>query len=228
MAVNIGKRWPLRRGLERAAFTAGHGLAPIANPEFSTIFLTRARGRPILWEGDNGPGGFSSGAFSHRRPPALAPKEVGMLVSRFKRCHGFTLIELLVVIAIIGVLISLLLPAVQKVREAAGRMACGNNLKQIGLAIHHYHDAYQVIVPSRLDKQGGVAWTVLILPFIEQDNFYKRWDPSRWYYDQGQTVTEGDEIRQTQVKLYYCPTRRQPPHNSIIGDKPDVGWSGSK
>src|SRR5262245_2831840 len=153
---------------------------------------------------------------------------MGMRVPPFKRRGGFTLIELLVVIAIIGVLISLLLPAVQKVRESANRASCGNNLKQIGLAIHNFHDTYAAIPPSRLDKDGGITWAVLILPFIEQDNFYQRWDISRWYYGQGANDAEGDEIRQTQVKLYYCPARRSPPLNSIVGDKPDLPWGGSK
>jgi hypothetical protein len=125
-------------------------------------------------------------------------------------------------------LISLLLPAVQKVREAAARASCGNNLKQIGIAIHSYHDTNADLPPSRLDKAGGVTWAVLILPYIEQGNFYQRWDLTRWYYDQGASVPEGDEIRKTQVKLYYCPSRRQPPHTSIIGDDPDYSWGGSK
>ncbi|HEV3203306.1 MAG TPA: DUF1559 domain-containing protein [Gemmataceae bacterium] len=137
---------------------------------------------------------------------------------------GFTLIELLVVIAIIGVLISLLLPGVQKVREAANRAACGNNLKQIGLGIHNYHDVYQALPPSRLDKDGGVAWTVLLLPFIEEDNFYKQWDLHRWYYDQ----PGGDSLRQTQVKLFYCPSRRSPPMNSIAGDQPDFPFESRR
>jgi prepilin-type processing-associated H-X9-DG protein len=109
----------------------------------------------------------------------------------------------LVVIAIIAVLIALLLPAVQKVREAANRAKCANNLKQMGIAVHNFHDTYGFLPPARL-RDIYVTWAVHILPYIEQANFYQQWDIGLEYYSQAPGITE------IQVPLYYCPSRRGP------------------
>ena len=143
-----------------------------------------------------------------------------------RRAAGFTLVELLVVIAIIAVLIALLLPAVQKVREAANRTRCANNLKQLGVAIHNYHDVESLLPPARLNYNGGVSWAVLVLPYIEQDNFYKRWNLPELFY------VHPVDVRQTRVPLYFCPSRRassvkfRPPTRSSARAR-KTGWAAA-
>ncbi|MEW4562713.1 DUF1559 domain-containing protein [Bremerella sp. JC770] len=132
---------------------------------------------------------------------------------------GFTLVELLVVIAIIGVLIALLLPAVQQAREAARRMQCRNNLKQVGLAIHNYHDTYQKL-PS-FHNYGLWGWASSILPFLEQDNLRETAGMNSYTFGEavnGTAGTEAQDALATILPSLRCPSSTAPEtftHDSV-------------
>jgi prepilin-type N-terminal cleavage/methylation domain-containing protein/prepilin-type processing-associated H-X9-DG protein len=133
-----------------------------------------------------------------------------MMTSRARnRSAAFTLIELLVVIAIIAVLIGLLLPAVQKVRAAAARIQCSNNLKQIGLACHNYHDANQAF-PTQTNSVG--RWVVQLSPFLEQDPFYQQWLATLTTSNPRAAQRQGgpSSLQATVIKALICPADALP------------------
>lgn len=157
-------------------------------------------------------------------------------LSKVGRCRtGFTLVELLVVIAIIGILVALLLPAVQAAREAARRMSCGNNLKQIGLALHNYHDTYKAFPTIRGGQlesgtppwnsypgcpgwfqSAGWSWRALILPYMEQTplhdaiNFERVMDTT-CYPHPSPHFKSGVNPNRTRLAAYECPSEAWPP-----------------
>ncbi|HBJ38010.1 MAG TPA: prepilin-type cleavage/methylation domain-containing protein [Planctomycetaceae bacterium] len=146
--------------------------------------------------------------------------------------RGFTLVELLVVIAIIGVMVGLLLPAVQAAREAARRMSCSNNLKQIALGLHNYHDTHRVFPPGYLDSdpnyaavsQGllqnvnGLAWSALMLPFIEQAPLYDQLGAETqqyaFHWERVAGGTAAVPTARVAINTYNCPSDTLGPLNS--------------
>jgi len=156
------------------------------------------------------------------------------------RARGFTLIELLVVIAIIAILIALLLPAVQQAREAARRTQCKNNLKQIGLAIHNYHDVNLSFPPAWLlgADLNSAPWGVQILPYLEQANLYNELDPHIPAYDQAAGFGFGppDAIQRelnairTPLQVYMCPsTAEQMLHDyDLTGAGFPITWTPAR
>ncbi len=131
----------------------------------------------------------------------------GHRIERFARRAAFTMVELLVVLAIVGILVSLLLPAVQAVREAGRRMRCQNNLHQIGIALHNYHAAFRTFPPGGIEVRpqwpGGkqLAWSAFVLPFLEQSATYDRVN-----FDYAFDHPVNAEVAAIPIETYLCPS----------------------
>lgn len=163
-----------------------------------------------------------------------------MNLSRKSR-RGFTLIELLVVIAIIAILVALLLPAVQQAREAARRSQCKNNLKQIGIALHSYHDMHSVFPSGWIgvdngaqaahDGGSGIGWGAMLLPAMDQTPLFEQFDPDFLISD-----VPNDVFRRNLLSVFRCPSDPQPDYfdieeegspGTVICDLPIANYIGS-
>ena len=163
-----------------------------------------------------------------------------MSIRHSGRPRGFTLIELLVVIAIIAILVALLLPAVQQAREAARRTQCKSNLKQIGLALHNYHEIHKAFpsgwicvntvgLTAAHDGGSGAGWATMLLPMLEQNNLWQQFRPSLYLTDPANSA-----FLSAQLPMYRCPSDPQPPYfdlsdedgNAVLARLPVANYIG--
>jgi prepilin-type N-terminal cleavage/methylation domain-containing protein/prepilin-type processing-associated H-X9-DG protein len=141
-------------------------------------------------------------------------------MNRIQTRGGFTLIELLVVIAIIAILIGLLLPAVQKVRDAAARASCQNNMKQLGIALHNYADAHKYLPGNLRPSATGTVrarWVTYLLPYYEGDNLFRNYDQNRNWSEPANLPYTGQRL-----KLVECPSA---PNPGRLDGAPETNWA---
>lgn len=148
---------------------------------------------------------------------AAAQNQVQYMRQLVLRRSGFTLVELLVVIAIIGVLVALLLPAVQSAREAARRMSCTNNMRQLSLSLHNFHDVNGTF-PKHVSPGGatGISWLVLVLPYLEQKALFDQFQPTQVAYTGGQNANR--ILGRYKIPGFYCPSYVETRSGSNIDD----------
>ena len=143
---------------------------------------------------------------------------------------GFTLVELLVVIAIIGILIALLLPAVQAAREAAQRMQCTNNLKQIGLGVHNFHDSRNGVVPICIGVEQP-TWCILLMPYMEKQSMYEKYMRADGRFLRGtgtymwNPLSDADKDSLGSANMFHCPSRRSGGGSQLVST---TGLSGAE
>ncbi len=142
---------------------------------------------------------------------------------------GFTLVELLVVITIIGILMAMLLPAVQQIRSAARRMQCASRLRQVALGLHNYHSAHEKFPPGGITEgpccgtPSGSTWTIMLLPYVEQTALYDRYDPKQLNRSE-----DNKFVREQSVPPYVCPSDVETDVLGIPESGPGGGWGANQ